>query len=301
MLLLLLWSFFSIAQKQSFNDIHKLVEAKKFKEAIPQLKKFVESDGKHISAHYDLANCYSGILVEIASIQNANVNNQKTELWTDKEYQENLNFWKNGINVTDSAIYFYKQTSELMNIKFLTLDLRYNEFYLATKDCGILEKVKCARNYLAKIIEGLEKTNVSNKSRLFNEEKNYEAFKKKSQPNYTGTYKYSIGEGQGAGGGIDGELAILQTDNQIKFSVSVARAGGNIMNGGVTNVDGEIILKDNIAVYDSKSENGHCKFKIGFSTGKATIEYLENASACGSGDIGIALEYKKINSKTPTF
>lgn len=173
----------SFSQDISFNSIHKLVEAKKYKEAIPLLNDFIKKESKHVSAHYDLAICYDGLFEEIVKEQNANVNFQKTELWQEQDYAKNLAFWKSAINKMDSAIYFYKQTSALMNIKFITLDLRYDEFYQATKNCDALSKVKCARSYLSTIIEQKENVNVKNKAMMFNVEKKYEAFKQSNTEN----------------------------------------------------------------------------------------------------------------------
>ncbi len=184
---------------QGFNNIHKLVEAKKYKEAIPQLREFLTKEHKHISANYDLAVSYRYLLSELATIQNANVNNQNIALWSDKEYQSNLTFWKNGITYTDSSIYYYKMTSELMNIGFLELELvRYPEFFEVTNNCNVIIKVKCARNYIALQIEELNKVNANNKSNLFNVEKEYETFRQnnsQTQQSYSGSYSQEREEG----------------------------------------------------------------------------------------------------------
>jgi len=171
------------AQDLTFNNIHKLVDAKKYREAISELRTFVKTEPKHVSAHYDLATSYWGLLSGLATIQNANVRNQDVSQWSDKEYQENLNYWKCGINYTDSAIYYYKETSELMNLRFLELDLRYPEFQEAIKNCNMLSMVKCARNYIADQVTILDKVNADNKSNLFNVQKNYEVFQKNNQSN----------------------------------------------------------------------------------------------------------------------
>lgn len=107
----LLFPFYSSAQ-ENFNDIYKLCEAKQYDQAIPKLYQFIKQKRKHIAAHYELAKAYEAI------------------------------------NNIDSAIYFYQATSDKMNVIFLTTDLKYDEFYQATKDCGVLVKVKCARSYL---------------------------------------------------------------------------------------------------------------------------------------------------------
>jgi hypothetical protein len=210
------------AQDPSFSSIHKLVEAKKFREAIPQLREFIEKEKKHVPAHYDLALCYDGIVSEIVKEQNANVNFQRIDLWQDSDYQKNLALWNKAINAMDSAIFFYKLTSELMNIKFLTLDLRYDEFYQATKDCDALSKVKCARAFLAKIIEQREKTNAQNKSKFFNEEKNYEAFKRSQQSKSVVTNTSNdnfIKEGAVDNLFINGKISVLAKEYSVKKTI----------------------------------------------------------------------------------
>ncbi len=100
------------SQSENFEDIYKQCKNKEYNLAIPKLYSYISEKPKYIPAYYELAKAY--------------------------EY----------LNNSDSAIYFYSKTSELMNVVFLTTDLRYDEFVQATKDCGTLAKVKCARTFL---------------------------------------------------------------------------------------------------------------------------------------------------------
>jgi hypothetical protein len=201
-------------EKVKLKDVKKLCNSGLYDEGIALAMKFISKESDNFEVHYLLGNTYANRASEIVVQQNKNVQLQKTENWTDKDYLNNISLWEKIINYQDSAVYFYKKSSALINDMFLTKNIAicnsgfgdcYQEFFEN-------QTISSARNYINVYISNTQDALTSNNSVYQNVLNKFEIYKQEKFKKYFGKYYFPEGE--------NGEIVeVLPEGDGIKFKV----------------------------------------------------------------------------------
>lgn len=231
-------------QNEKFGSIYKLCTAGDYKEAVPKLYSFAKIDTTHIPAIYELGKIYkfwSDSIINEIKKNTALKNSGKIEL-----YQTSIIY-------NDSAVFFLLKTSTLMNSKFLLTNMRYKEFMIHDVN---LSDVECVRNYLNKLIKGLEDSQIKNKASLKTIKDASLAYDEKLFENYC---KQTIIDQykKDAATGLPGQLGDLSAIQNIKGLFSGLHSNEYIINSYCTQGAHGInycylIFKNNDSIWQNK-------------------------------------------------
>ncbi len=157
---------YSLAQEKiKIKDVRKNCVKATYGLGISTALKFIKQEPDNFEPHYLLAQCYVHKGNDLANKQNEYVKLYKNQVWTEKEYQGEIDILKNVVSSLDSAVYFYKKSHDLIDDSFLKKNTNicklgvgscYNEF-----SGGIT--LDAARKFLDSEIKSTTDVGVSNK------------------------------------------------------------------------------------------------------------------------------------------